>query len=324
MRYAYLCDAPIGTRSSRSTPTTSSGSSPARWPSASRENLRCGSVWSNPPCLARTASVVHPRPTGLRRTRCAISWPTMSFASAEDARPRPRRWRTRSWRSTRRSDGGARTKVRTCSSSGRATAHGGSAVSSSSATTPTTRCSRHDPRARARRALVTGAGQGIGRGSRSSSPREATRSSSTMSTRPAPSTPWASSEAGGGHAVVGLADVTDPVLVESMVERATSEVGAVDVLVNNAGRRPPSAPWGPFADTTIETHREFVALNLLSAFICSRAVLDGMLDADTGRSCVSPPSRRSWARRVGAPTPLPRPASSVSSHRSRRRWCRGA
>ncbi len=140
----------------------------------------------------------------------------------------------------------------------------------------------------ARVALVTGAGQGIGRAvalELGGAGRHGRRQRCQRDRRGGDGRRHRDR---GGRAVVGLADVTDPVLVESMVERASSEVGAVDVLVNNAGGAPPSAPWGPFADTTIETHRKFVALNLLSAFICSGAVLDGMLERGYGKIvCVS-------------------------------------
>jgi meso-butanediol dehydrogenase / (S,S)-butanediol dehydrogenase / diacetyl reductase len=76
----------------------------------------------------------------------------------------------------------------------------------------------------------------------------------------------------GGRAV--QADVT----VAADVARMVGDAGAVDVLVNNAG--------GGVADDLLEIDEEAwdgdVALNLKSAFLCTKAVLPGMIERGAG------------------------------------------
>jgi NAD(P)-dependent dehydrogenase (short-subunit alcohol dehydrogenase family) len=85
-------------------------------------------------------------------------------------------------------------------------------------------------------------------------------------------------EALGERAIAGLADITDEAAVTELVER----VGPVDILVNNAGGALPGARWATVADSTLEDWNGFLALNLTSAFLCSRAVLPGMLAKGRG------------------------------------------
>jgi NAD(P)-dependent dehydrogenase (short-subunit alcohol dehydrogenase family) len=82
----------------------------------------------------------------------------------------------------------------------------------------------------------------------------------------------------GERAVAGWADITDEAAVAALVER----VGPVDILVNNAGGALPGAAWATVADSTLEDWNGFLALNLTSAFLCSRAVLPGMLAKGRG------------------------------------------
>lgn len=65
------------------------------------------------------------------------------------------------------------------------------------------------------------------------------------------------------------ADVGSPEDAERAVTLLAREIGGVDVLVNNAG----VAPNTPFAETTAERWRHTMAINLDSAFHCTRAAL---------------------------------------------------
>jgi NAD(P)-dependent dehydrogenase (short-subunit alcohol dehydrogenase family) len=85
-------------------------------------------------------------------------------------------------------------------------------------------------------------------------------------------------EAAGDHVVgVGRAncDVTD----EEQVNALFDSVGPVDVLVNNAGL----AEGAPLAGTTVDAWRRHLEVNATGAFLCTRAVLGGMIERGDGR-----------------------------------------
>jgi 2-hydroxycyclohexanecarboxyl-CoA dehydrogenase len=113
-------------------------------------------------------------------------------------------------------------------------------------------------------AIVTGAGQGIGRGIATKLAAEgATVVVTDINETTAKET---AAEIGG----VGLAaDVTSRESVEDMVERVMQQFGRIDVLVNNAG-------WdkaGPFVDTDPADWDRVIAINLYGVLYTSKAVL---------------------------------------------------
>ncbi|MFP4903935.1 SDR family NAD(P)-dependent oxidoreductase, partial [Paraburkholderia sp. BR14261] len=86
-------------------------------------------------------------------------------------------------------------------------------------------------------------------------------------------------ESAGGRALAVRADVSSASEVTSMIGEIERRLGAVDVLVNNAGT-------GTFSDIESITEAEFdhtLAVNLKSAFLCTQAVLPGMRARRWGR-----------------------------------------
>ncbi|RAR57836.1 3-oxoacyl-[acyl-carrier protein] reductase [Paraburkholderia unamae] len=83
----------------------------------------------------------------------------------------------------------------------------------------------------------------------------------------------------GGRAIAVRADVSVAHEVEAMIDAVQSGLGAIDVLVNNAGT-------GLIRDIDELTEAEFdrtLAVNLKSAFLCTQAVLPGMRARRWGR-----------------------------------------
>jgi meso-butanediol dehydrogenase/(S,S)-butanediol dehydrogenase/diacetyl reductase len=120
-----------------------------------------------------------------------------------------------------------------------------------------------------KRALVTGGGSGIGRATcrRFAAEGAAVLVADLLGER----AEEVAAEIGG---TAVQADVTVGADVARMVEAA----GRIDVLVNNAG--------GGFADDLLEISEEEwdadVTVNLKSAFLCSKAVLPGMIEQGSG------------------------------------------
>ncbi|WP_322028715.1 SDR family NAD(P)-dependent oxidoreductase [Paraburkholderia sp. J76] len=86
-------------------------------------------------------------------------------------------------------------------------------------------------------------------------------------------------ESAGGRAFAVRADVSVASEVSGMIEEIERRLGAVDVLVNNAGTGTPG-------DIETLTEAEFdhtLAVNLKSAFLCTQAVLPGMRARRWGR-----------------------------------------
>lgn len=84
----------------------------------------------------------------------------------------------------------------------------------------------------------------------------------------------------GGHAIAIPADVTDSSAVYRMVEQVERELGAIDLLVNNAGRL---TAIGPVWEVDPDEWWRDVEVNLRGVFLCSHAVLKHMTARRRGR-----------------------------------------
>jgi 3-oxoacyl-[acyl-carrier protein] reductase len=102
---------------------------------------------------------------------------------------------------------------------------------------------------------------------------------------------------GGGRALTVRADVSVRDAVVAMVERIAAELGAIDVLVNNAA----IAPVRTIDELTEADFDATIAVNLKSAFLCTQAVL--------------PPMRaRKWGRIVNISSGAARGAGIIGVH----------
>lgn len=83
----------------------------------------------------------------------------------------------------------------------------------------------------------------------------------------------------GAPAALAPGDVSDVAGAATAVRAATEALGGVDVLVNCAG----IATESPVESMDVELWDAMIRIDLRSAFLCSRAVLPGMLEAGEGR-----------------------------------------
>jgi NAD(P)-dependent dehydrogenase (short-subunit alcohol dehydrogenase family) len=75
-------------------------------------------------------------------------------------------------------------------------------------------------------------------------------------------------------------DVADPASVAAALEATVGRFGRIDILVNNAGIAGANAKtW----ETDVEEWRKVMRVNLDGPFICSRAIVPGMIAQNYGR-----------------------------------------
>jgi NADP-dependent 3-hydroxy acid dehydrogenase YdfG len=82
----------------------------------------------------------------------------------------------------------------------------------------------------------------------------------------------------GGYALPLVCDVTSETSVRSVMATITKKLGAVDVLVNNAG----VTVFESFEKTTVKEFDQIVNTNLRGYFLCTKSVLTSMLKQKKG------------------------------------------
>ena len=129
-------------------------------------------------------------------------------------------------------------------------------------------------------AIVTGGGRGIGRAITLALAGNGADVAVVARTSPEIDNVAAEIKVLGRRSMALKADVADPKAVESMVNSVIEEWGRLDILVNNAGVQ---GPIGTIVENNTDEWIKTVHVNLFGTFLCTRAVLPGMIKQRKGK-----------------------------------------
>lgn len=128
-------------------------------------------------------------------------------------------------------------------------------------------------------AFITGAASGIGRAAATIFAREGARVAVCDLNAQGTGEVVEEIRRAGGQALAVPADVTSSAQINEAVRKTAEALGAVDILASVAG-------WEktmPFVDTTEDLWDQLIAINLKGHMICTRAVLDPMIERRSGK-----------------------------------------
>lgn len=129
-------------------------------------------------------------------------------------------------------------------------------------------------------AIVTGGGRGLGRAYALALAAAGAAVAVTARSAPEIQAVVQSIEQNGGRALAVTADVTDVSAVTQMVATVEQTLGPIDLLVNNAGVL---RAVGRVSEIAADDWWREVEINLRGPFLCSQAVLPGMIARQRGR-----------------------------------------
>lgn len=130
-----------------------------------------------------------------------------------------------------------------------------------------------------KRAIVTGAGSGIGRASALLFAREGAKLIAVDRVEDAVDETAALIRAEGGTVSSVAADVSDETAVQGFVEHCLSEFGGLDVVYANAGI---SGGLVPMQEQTVAYWQEVLAINLIGPFLAIKAASPHMIRQGSG------------------------------------------
>lgn len=127
-------------------------------------------------------------------------------------------------------------------------------------------------------ALVTGAGKGIGKAIALALAAEGVQVG--LLARTASDVQSVAEAIGrmGVKAAFATADVSDRQEVETAISKISTELGPIDILINNAG----TAAFGGFLELEPEVWEQHFRVNVFGVYYATRAVLPSMIERKTG------------------------------------------
>lgn len=130
-----------------------------------------------------------------------------------------------------------------------------------------------------RRAVVTGAGRGIGRSVALALANAGADVAVTARTTSVLESLVSEIQAMGCHSLMTPCDVTDPDQVQQMAQTLLAGLGGIDILVNNAG----NAGSHKFLNHPDELWHRMLAINLTSVYYVSKAFVPTFIQQKHGR-----------------------------------------
>lgn len=127
-------------------------------------------------------------------------------------------------------------------------------------------------------ALVTGAGKGIGKAIALALAAEGVNVGLMARTESDVKNVAAEANARGVKTSYATADVSNRSEVETAVKKIETELGKIDILINNAG----TATFGNFLELEPEVWENQIRVNVFGVYYTTRAVLPQMIERKTG------------------------------------------
>ncbi|MFB6457393.1 3-ketoacyl-ACP reductase [Chitinophaga sp. Hz27] len=129
-----------------------------------------------------------------------------------------------------------------------------------------------------KKALITGAGKGIGRALALALAAEGVDIALMGRTLEPLEAVATEVRTHGVKTAIATGNVGNIEEVNAAVAKLSAELGAIDILINNAG----ISTFGGFMELTPERWEEIIQVNLLGAYYVTRAVLPSMIERKTG------------------------------------------
>ncbi|WP_281636004.1 3-ketoacyl-ACP reductase [Flavobacterium marginilacus] len=127
-------------------------------------------------------------------------------------------------------------------------------------------------------ALITGAGKGIGKAIALALAKEGVNVILVARTQEEIDNVAAKARSLRVKSLAITADVADINSVNTAVEKALSEFGSIDILINNAG----IAAFGKFLELEPAEWERIIQVNLMGTYYVTRAILPNMIERQTG------------------------------------------